>query len=78
MRIWCPIKPLVHFHKCFVSCVVEYPDNIYTLYKSNDGLPGYNVNASDDKQLDFRCLKEFYIIIFLNKLKIVENKKKIW
>jgi hypothetical protein len=42
----------------------------------NDGLPGYNVNVSDDQQLDFRSLGEFYIVIFLNKLKIVENTPK--
>ena len=29
--------------------------------------------VSDDKQPLFRSLSEFYIIIFLNKLKIVEN-----
>jgi hypothetical protein len=38
-----------------------------------DGLPGYNVNVSDDRQPKFRCPSEFYILIFLNKLKIVEN-----
>ena len=42
----------------------------------NDGLPGYNVNVSDDQQLEFRSLGEFYIVIFLNKLKIVENTPK--
>jgi len=35
-----------NFHKCFISCAAEFPDNIYT---------------------------KFYIIIFLNKLNIVEN-----
>ena len=30
---------------------------------------------SDDQQQEFRNLSEFYIIIFLNKLKIVENTK---
>jgi hypothetical protein len=35
--------------------------------------PGYNVNVSDDQQPEFRSLSEFYIIIFLNKLKIVEK-----
>jgi hypothetical protein len=39
----------------------------------NDGLPGYNVNVSDDQQPEFRNLSEFYIIIFLNEVKIVEN-----
>jgi len=29
--------------------------------------------VSDDQQPKFRSLSEFYIIIFLNKLKIVEN-----
>jgi hypothetical protein len=24
-----PIKPLVNFHKCFISCAAECPDNIY-------------------------------------------------
>jgi hypothetical protein len=32
--------------------------------------------VSDDQQQEFRSLSEFYIIIFLNKLKIVENTKK--
>jgi hypothetical protein len=40
-------------------------------YKCNDGLPGYNVNASDDQQPEFRNLSEFYIIIFLNQQKLV-------
>ena len=35
--------------------------------------PGYKVNVSDDQQPEFRKPSEFYIIIFLNKLKIVEN-----
>lgn len=30
-------------------------------------------SLSDDKQPEFRSLRDFYIIIFLNKLKIVEN-----
>jgi len=29
--------------------------------------------VSDDQQPEFRSLSEFYIIIFLNKLKIIEN-----
>jgi hypothetical protein len=32
--------------------------------------------VSDDQQLEFRSLGEFYIVIFLNKLKIVENTPK--
>jgi hypothetical protein len=28
LRIWSPIKPLVNFHKCFISCTAECPDNI--------------------------------------------------
>ena len=39
--------------------------------KTTDDLPGYNVNVSVDQQPEFRSLSEFYIIIFLNKLKIV-------
>jgi hypothetical protein len=35
--------------------------------------PGYIVNVSEDQQPEFRSLSESYIIIFLNKLKIVEN-----
>ena len=31
---------------------------------------------SDDQQLEFRSLGEFYIVIFLNKLKLVENTPK--
>ena len=31
---------------------------------------------SDDKQPEFRSLSEFYITIFLNKLKILENTNK--
>jgi len=34
-------------------------------------------SLSDDQQPEFRSLRDFYIIIFLNKLKIVENTKKI-
>ena len=30
-------------------------------------------SLSDDQQPEFRSLRDFYIIIFLNKLKIVEN-----
>ena len=39
--------------------------------KTTDGLPGYNVNVSDDQQPEFRNLSEFYIhvILFLNKQK---------
>ena len=51
----------------------ERPE-IYVIWW-NDGLLGYNVNVSDDQQPEFRNLSEFYIIIFLNKLKIVENAK---
>jgi hypothetical protein len=47
LRLLYKIKPLVNFHKCFISCTAE-----------------------------FRSLSEFYIIIFLNKLKIVENAPK--
>jgi hypothetical protein len=32
--------------------------------------------VSDDQQPEFRKPSEFYIIIFLNKLKIVENTKR--
>ena len=39
----------------------------------NDDLPGNSVSVSDDQQQEFRNLSEFYIIIFLDKLKIVEN-----
>jgi hypothetical protein len=39
----------------------------------NDGRPGYNVNVSDDQHPEFRNLSEFYIIIFLNEVKMVEN-----
>ena len=40
----------------------------------DDGLrTGYNVNVSDDQQPQFRSLSEFYVIIFVNKLNIVEN-----
>ena len=28
LRIWGPIKPLVNFHKCFISCAADSPDNI--------------------------------------------------
>ena len=44
--------------------------------KTTNGLPGCNVNVSDDQQPEFRSLSEFYINIFLNKLKIVENTPK--
>ena len=29
LRILGPIKPLVYFNKCFISCAAECPDNIY-------------------------------------------------
>jgi hypothetical protein len=44
--------------------------------KTTNGLPGCNVNVSDDQQPEFGSLSEFYINIFLNKLKIVENTPK--
>ena len=28
LRILGPIKPLINFHKCFISCAAECPDNI--------------------------------------------------
>ena len=42
--------------------------------------PGYNVNVNYHQQPEFRNLSEFYIlvVIFLNKLKIVENIPKNW
>ena len=40
-------------------------------------LPGYNVNVSNDQQPEFRGLSEFFIIIFLNKLKTVKITKQI-
>ena len=52
----------------------DLKDSKYMLY--NVIIPGYNVNVSDDQQPEFRNLSEFYIIIFLNKLKIVENTEK--
>jgi hypothetical protein len=54
---------------------LDLKDSKY-MFLWNDGLPGYNVNVSDDQQLEFRSLGEFYIVIFLNKLKIVENTPK--
>ena len=42
----------------------------------NDGLPGYNIYVTNDHQPEFRILSEYYTIIFLNKLKIVENTNK--
>jgi hypothetical protein len=37
LRIWGSIKPLVNFHKCFISCAAECPDNIYRfLIQSSD------------------------------------------
>ena len=44
--------------------------------KTTNGLPGCNVDVSDDQQSEFRSLSKFYINIFLNKLKIVENTPK--
>ena len=31
----CPIKPLVNFHKCFISCVAECQYNIYLIQLSD-------------------------------------------
>ena len=52
--------------------------NKTTIYvvQCNDGLPGCNVNVSDNQQPEFKSLIEFYILIFLIKLKIVENTNK--
>ena len=51
----------------------ERPE-IYVIWW-NDGLLGYNYMwVMNNNQ--FRSLSEFYIIIFLNKLKVVENKNK--
>ena len=36
----------------------------------------FNKTTGDDQQPEFRSLSEFYIIIFLNKLKIVVNTHK--
>ena len=44
--------------------------------QTETSLPGYNVNVSDDQQPEFRSLSESYIIIFLNKPKIVANTNK--
>ena len=44
--------------------------------KTTGSFPDYKINVADDQQPEFRCLSEFYIIMFLNKLKIVENTKK--
>ena len=38
--------------------------------KTTGSLPDYKINVADDQQPEFRCLWEFYIFIFLNKLKI--------
>ena len=35
LRIWGPIKLLVHFHRCLISCAAEYPDNIYFIQSSD-------------------------------------------
>ena len=35
LRIWGPIKPLINFHKCFISCAEECPDNIYFIQSSD-------------------------------------------
>jgi hypothetical protein len=45
----------------------------YRRFFPNDGLPDFNVNVNTDQQPELRSLSEFYIIIFLNKLKIFEN-----
>ena len=49
----------------------ERPE-IYVIWW-NDGLLGYNVNVSDDQQ----PIQKSKWCIFLNKLSIVENTKKI-
>jgi ABC-type phosphate/phosphonate transport system substrate-binding protein len=49
----------------------ERPE-IYVIWW-NDGLLGYNVNVSDDQQ----PIQKSKWFIFLNKLSIVENTKKI-
>jgi hypothetical protein len=35
IEVWVPITPLVNFHKCFISCAVECPDNIYFIQSSH-------------------------------------------
>ena len=35
LRIWAPIKPRVNFHRCFISCAAECPDNIYFIQSSD-------------------------------------------
>ena len=35
-RIWGPIKPLVDFHKFFISCAAECPHNIYFIQRSGN------------------------------------------
>ena len=40
--------------------------------------PGYNVNVGGDEQPEFRSLSEFYISIFLNKLKIKCLWLRLW
>ena len=45
--------------------------------KTTGSLPDYKINVADDQQPEFRSLSECYIVIFLNKLKIVENTPKM-
>ena len=35
LRIWGPLKPLVNFHMCFISCAAECPNNIYFIQSSD-------------------------------------------
>jgi len=35
LRILGPIKRLVNFHKCFISCAAECPDSIYFIQSSD-------------------------------------------
>ena len=50
-----------------------------TSFKIEDLRPNKTTGKlSYDQQPEFRSLSEFYIIIFLNKLKIVENTRKKW
>ena len=37
---------------------------LYNIYVY-DGIPGYNVNVSDNQQPEFRSFSKFYIIILL-------------
>ena len=34
LSIWGPIKQLVYFHICLISCALECPDNIYFIQSS--------------------------------------------